>query len=151
MSKLDAILEYCVGAQNALHLKVQGKDCTAVKRKLPKREEEVDLAFQTTVSGSEQVDRVLRFAFGSCWSVVYRVEVTLITPCDGDALMNLADHEDWREATRAWFMKPSSIAVDGVKRVEIVTPSPFLDRAKLRQGYDYNQVVLDVTTYERRQ
>ncbi len=149
MSKLEAVLDYVVGAQNALALKVQAKDTTAVKRKLPKKEEDVDLAFQTTISGAEQVDQVRRIAFGSVWQVMYKVEITLITPCDRDALMNLGDHADWREATRAWFMKPGSIAVDGVKRVEIVN-APFLDRPKLAQGYDYNQVVLEVTTYERR-
>ncbi len=149
MSKLNDILDYIVAAQSTLGLQIEGKALGTVKRKLPKSEEPVDGGYQVTISGSEQVDRVKRIAFGSRWQVLYRVEITLVTPNDRDQLFNLTDHATWREATRAAWQVPGSVVVDGVKRVEIVD-APFLNRSQLNAGYDYDQVVLEITTYESR-
>lgn len=149
MSILNDILDAVVVGQNTLALAVDGVVVQAVKRKLPKREQPVDLDTQVSVSGSERVDQVKRIAFGSRFQVQYRIEITLITPGERDAAINLGGHTDWREATRAAWVKPGALAAAGVKRVEIVD-APFLNRSELAAGYDYNQVVLDVTTYEDR-
>jgi hypothetical protein len=149
VSKLNDLLDATVTAQGALALQVESKSLTTVKRKLPKKEEDVDLAFQVTVCGAELVDRARRIAFGSKWFVQYEIQITLITPGDRDAAHNLADHANWRESTRARYMKPNPLPGLGVKRVEIVE-APFLDRRELRDGYDYDQVVLRITTHESR-
>lgn len=149
MSMLASILSETAAAESALALVVEGNTLTAVVRKLPKHEETVDPPYQVFVSGAEQVDQVKRIAFGSRWQALYQVEITLITPGDHDAAINLEAHADWREATRAWFQKPKPLSTPGVKRVEIIQ-APFLNRAQLAKGYDYNQVVIQVTTYEER-
>lgn len=149
MSVLNSILDEVVAIQDSLALKVESKDLRNVKRKLPKREERIDLSFQVTVNGSERVDQVKRIGFGQRWQVLYNVEITLITPGDRDAAQNLPDHAAWREATRAWYQKAQPFALAAVQRVEIVDAA-FLDRSQLAAGYDYNQVALQVTTYEDR-
>lgn len=149
MSMLNDILDRVVTIQNGLGLTLDGHVLTAVKRALPKREEQVDLSFQVTVSGQEQVDECTRIGFGGKWRVVYSVDVTLITPNDRDMLKHLPEHTDWREATRATYMATNPLALPGVKGVEVVR-SPMLMRSKLAKGYNYNQVSLIVTTYESR-
>ncbi len=147
MSLLNDIMDEVVTVQAALALSVGGHATTVVKRALPKREEEVDLSFQVTVSGKEQVDKCTRIAFGGKWRVVYSLDITLITPNDRDMLTHLPEHMDWRETTRARYMGQTPLATAGVKGVEVVD-SPMLPRNKLAQGYNYNQVSLLVTTYE---
>lgn len=149
MSKLVEILDYVVSAQDTLHLTIDGTEPQAVKRKLPKREEKVDPSLQVCVTATELVDDVRRIGFGSKWQCLYVVLITLITPNDRDQLLGLDDHAAWREGTRAFWQRPGSLAPVGCKRVEIVK-APFLDRAQLANGYDYNQVALQVTTYEAR-
>lgn len=147
MSMLNDIFDKIVKVQRGLSLTVDGNALPVEKRKLPKREETVDTAYQVTVSGTEMVDECTRIGFGGVWRVLYKIDVTLMTPNDRDQLRNLADHAAWREATRAEYMK--GLDLPSVKGVEIIQ-SPHLARSKLAQGYDYNQVTLLVTTYERR-
>ncbi len=153
MSVLDTILDAVVTDHTTAALSVASNTLSAVKRKLPKKEEKVDLAYRVTVSGAEDVDSVERIAFGSVFRVTYKIEMTLITPNDRDALTNLPEHAAWREATRARYMKATTTGplsgVSQAKRIEIVK-GPFLDRRKMAQGYDYNQICLAVTTYEKR-
>lgn len=149
MSALNDILDAVVTLQNTLALQVAGENLTAEKRKLPKREEPVDGGFLVCVSGAEQVDQMNRIGFGGCWQCFYAVDITLMTPNDRDQVLALPDHAAWREGTRALYQKPLALTGVDVRRVEVVQ-SPFLNRGKLAQGYDYNQVSIRVTTYERR-
>ncbi len=150
MSALGDILAAVVTKETTAARTVGGSALTVVKRKLPKREEPVDAAYQVNVTGAEVPDSVTRIAFGSTYRVEYRVEITLVAPNDHDATTNQTAHEDWREAVRADYMKPGPLAsVAAVKRVEIV-PGALFDRSKLNEGYDYNQITLAVWTYETR-
>lgn len=150
MSKLNDILDFVKARQEALALQVGGNALTVVKRKLPKREESVDTPYMTTVSGAEVVAEVKRVAFGGKYFVPYVVEITLVTPNDRDQLKNLADHTAWFEATRAAYMPVGAMgAVSGVYKVDIIQ-AEMLDRAQIKDGYDYTQVVLRVTTFETR-
>lgn len=146
MSALVALLDAAVALQTSLALTYENVALPVVKRALPKREEAVDAQAQVTVSGAQLVDEVKRIAFGSAWFCVYSLEVTLVTPADKDALIGVDPNANWREATRAAFMKPGALSA---KKVE-VAQAPHLDRGKLAQGYNYTQVALRVTTYERR-
>lgn len=148
MSTLAQILDAVTADHEAAARTVGGQALTVVKRKLPKREE-VDAPYSVTVSAAEQSDRTQRIAFGSVFMVVYRVEMTLVVPNDRDQATNLDDVTDWREATRARYMRPHPIPVAQVKRVEIVDGA-LLDRPLLTEGYDFSQLVIDVTTYETR-
>jgi hypothetical protein len=145
MSLLNSILDDIVSTVGSVPFNSEAVPC--VKRKLPKKEETVDVQTQSTVSGEELVDRIKRIGFGSCWQCLYRVQITLVTPNDRDQLYHMVEHTDWREGVRALFQKPKSVA--GAKRVEFVN-SPMFDRGELANGYDYDQLTLEVTTYERR-
>lgn len=147
MSALNTILDYIVATETSAALQVGGKVLAVVKSKLPKKEDTVGSDYSVYVSGAEQLDSLQRIAFGSKWQVTYTVELTLVTPNDRDQLINLADHINWREAVRARYMAPGPIP--NTAKVEIAR-APFLDRSKLADGYDYTQVVLDITTYESR-
>lgn len=148
MSKLNDILDFVVARQAAMNFQVNGNDLTVVKRKLPKREESVDASYMVTVSGAEQIAEAKRAAFGGKYFTPYVVEVTLVTPNDRDQLLNLADHAAWFEATRANYKAPGALsAVGNVYNVDVVQ-APMLDRAQIKEGYDYTQVVLRVTTFD---
>ncbi len=150
MSKLNDILEFVAAKQTALAITIGGNALTIVKRKLPKREETVDTSYMTTVSGAEQVAEVKRVAFGGKYLVPYVIEITLVTPNDKDELKNLADHTTWFENTRAAYQVNGMMAAVGhVYKVDVIQ-APMLDRAQIREGYDYTQVVLRVTTFETR-
>lgn len=153
MSTLNDTLDAVVADHQAAALTIGGSALTVVKRKLPKKEETVDAPYQVTISAAADPDEVTPiggYPGARVYLVKYRVEMTLITPNDHDAVTNLADHEAWREATRARYQKTKPLAaVAAVKRVEI-KPAPFLDRSKLADGYDYNQIVVSVWTYETR-
>ncbi len=149
MSVLADILSAVVTDHQNAALKIGGESLRIVKRKLPKREEGVDVSYQVTISGAEDVDRIERIAFGSVFRVQYRIEMTLVIPNDRDQLTNLDDVANWREATRARYMKPNPIAVAQVKRVEIEDGALF-NRTTLSEGYDFDQVVINVWTFERR-
>ncbi len=148
-SVLDRILSAVVSKLQLAGLSAGGNLLPVVKRKLPKKQETVDEDYQVTVSGAENADQTKRIAFGNAYKVNYTVEITLVSPNE-DQLTNLGDHTIWRESVRALFMKANPLpTVTEVKRLEIV-PAPFLDRSILSQGYDYNQIVLDVWTFETR-
>ncbi len=149
MSVLNDILDAVVTDHKAHPLKVGGQCLKVVKRKLPKKEERVDEHYQVTISGAEEADQVTRIAFGSRFRVTYTVEMTLITPNDRDQITNLADIANWREQVRARYMKPNPIAVSAVKRVEIAG-GVFLDRGDLSEGFDYDQIILTIWTFEDR-
>ena len=150
MSKLNDILEFVKTTQSTLALTVGGNALTVVKRKLPKREETVDTSYMTTISGAEQVAEVKRIAFKGKYLVPYVVEITLVTPNDKDELINLTDHATWLETTRgAYQVDLMMAAVGGIYKVEVIQ-NPFLDRAQIKEGYDYTQVVLRITTHETR-
>ncbi len=150
MSTLGTIIAAVVTKETAAARTIGANALTVVKRKLPKREEPVDAAYQVNVTGAEVPDSVTRIAFGSTFKVEYRIEITLIAPNDHDAATTRDEHGDWREAVRADYMKPAPLmAVSAVKRVEIV-PGALFDRSKLNEGYDYNQITLAVWTYETR-
>lgn len=149
MSKLNDILDYIVAAQTSLLLEIDGQSLPCVKRILTKKEDAVDATYQTTISAMERPDHVKRIAFGSCWQVIYDIEIAVVTPNERDMVFSLADHANWKETTRAWLQKPRSIAIDSVKRVEI-QDSPLLDHSKLGIGYNITWVAIAVTTYERR-
>lgn len=150
MSKLNDILEFVKTKQETLAQTIGGNALTVVKRKLPKREETVDTPYMVTVSGAEQVAEVKRAAFGGVFFVPYVVEITLVTPNDRDELLNLADHTTWLEGTRAAYMVAGMMAAVGsIYKVDVIQ-GPLLDRAQIKDGYDYTQVVLRVTTHETR-
>ena len=150
MSKLNDILEFVKTRQTTLNLSVAGTVLTIVKRKLPKREETVDSPYMTTISGAEVVAEVKRIAFKGKYLVPYVVEITLVTPNDKDELINLTDHATWLETTRgAYQVDLMMVAVGSIYKVEVIQ-NPFLDRAQIKDGYDYTQVVLRVTTHETR-
>ncbi|MBP3956466.1 hypothetical protein J8F10_14390 [Gemmata sp. G18] len=149
MSVLNDILDAVVADHKAAKLKIGTECLRVVKRKLPKKEEGVDDHFQVTISAAEQADQIVRIAFGNVFKVGYRVEMTLITPNDRDQLTNIDTIAAWREATRARYMKPNPIAVSAVKQVEIID-SLFLDRSTLADGYDFDQIALQIYTFERR-
>jgi hypothetical protein len=148
MSKLNDILDAIVTKETDAAATIGENALTVVKRKLPKREE-ADAAYQVTVNGAELVDRVQRIAFGNQFKVTYLVLVTLITPNDLDAALNLDEHAAWREAARARYMATTPLAGLGIQQID-VTPAPFLDRAALSAAYDYNQLALEITVYESR-
>lgn len=149
MSVLNDVLTDMVTSIAALELTIGENALSVVKRKLPKREETVDSQYQVTVNGKEMVDQIRRIGFGSCWQVLYNIDITLVSPTERDMLYNLDAHIAWREAVRAHFMAPSPIAVEEVKLVVFID-SPFLDRTQLSDGYDYDQLTIQITTYERR-
>ncbi len=152
MSALNDILDAALADATAAALTIGPNTPTVVKRKLPKKEETVDAAYQVTISGAERVDKVDRLAFGNVFKVEYAVELTLITPSE-DAATHLPEHAAWRETMRARYMGPTRTGplrtVTAVKGVE-VDPAPFLDRRKLAVGFNYDQLALRVTTYEVR-
>lgn len=150
MSKLNDILEFVKANQVTLALQVNSTALTVVKRKWPKREETVDEPYMTTVSGAELVAEVKRIAFGGKYLVPYNIEITLVTPNDRDALACLVDHTNWLEATKASYMVAGMMnAVGNIYQVDVIQ-GPMLDRGQMKDGYDYSQVVLRVTTHETR-
>lgn len=133
-----------------MSLSVNGNQLTAYTRKLPKREETVDAPYMVTVSGAENVDEIKRASFGDNYFCNYTIQVTLVTPNDRDQVQNLVDHAAWRETTRAAFQVTGMMfSVGNIYKVDIV-PGTFLDRSEIKEGFDYNQVVLKVTTFETR-
>jgi hypothetical protein len=151
MSLLNDILDAVVTEHEAVDPAptIGGKPLTVVKRKLPKREETVDAAYQVTISGVLVPESVKRIARGK-YMVMYAIEMTLITPNDHDAATNLPDHAAWRESTRARYMAATPLpTLATVKRIDVVT-GPFLDRAMLAEGYDYDQIALNIWSYESR-
>lgn len=156
MSKLNDILDAIVdreqdavvGLGQDYPLTVAGNPPTVVKRKMPKVEEAVDDLFQVTVSGAERTDQIRRLSFGSRYQVVYEVEITLVIPAV-DALTNLDGVTDWREEVRARYMRPGALSSLGVKKIDIDTGVLF-DGTLLNKNYDYDQVILRLTTYENR-
>lgn len=149
MSVLVEILDAVVADHLSANLSINGNLLSVVKRKLPKKEDTVDADYQVTVSGAEMVDRITPIAFGGSYKVSYRVEMTLIVPNDRDQLVNLDAVANWREATRVRYMVRKPLPVDAVKQVTIVE-GVFFDRTLLREGCDYDQVVIELITYETR-
>lgn len=152
MSTLNDILEAVKTDHTAAALTIGANALTIAKRKLPKHEETVDAAYQVTVSGAEQVDKVVRVGFGGIFRVEYLVEMTLIIPNDRDQLTNLPEVAAWRESTRARYQAVTHplTGVSGVKAVDLTDNGVWLDRTDLADGFDYDQLVIRVTTYERR-
>ncbi len=149
MSVLKSILDAIAAKETAAAPKIGPHTLKAYKRKLPKREEQLDDPYQVTVSGAEVPDSVELMSFGRKYRVRYKVEVTLVTPNDHDALTNLDAHTDWREACRARYMVPDPLPGLGVQWVGVTTGA-MLDRGQLADGYDYDQLILEVLTYETR-
>lgn len=152
MSTLNDILEAVKTDHVTAALTIGANALTIVKRKLPKQEETVDAAYQVTVSGAELVDRVTRVGFGGVFRVEYLVEMTLVIPNDRDQATNIDTVAAWRESTRARYQALAHplTGVTGVKAVDLTDNGVWLDRTDLAEGYDYDQLVIRVTTYERR-
>lgn len=152
MSTLNDILSAVVTDHQAAALTIGANALTIAKRKLPKQEEGVDAAYQVTVSGAEQVDRVTRVGFGGIFRVEYLVEMTLVIPNDRDQATNIDTVAAWRESTRARYQAVTHplTVVSAVKAVDLTDNGVWLDRTDLADGYDYDQLVIRVTTYERR-
>ncbi len=150
MSVLGDILDAIVVDHQVAALTISGNALTIVKRKLPTAEEGVDAAYQVTISGAEAVDKVKRIAFGQRFQVEYQIEMTLLVPSDRDQLTNLDAIAAWRETTRARYQGRNPLpGVTAVKRVEIDS-GVFLDRADVANGFDFDQIVIRITTYENR-
>lgn len=149
MSALNDILGAIVAKETLAAAKIGPHALTVVKRKLPQKEE-ADRAYQVTVCGAELVDRIKRIAFGGLHKVTYSVLVTLVTPNDHDALVYLTEHTNWREAVRARYMAAVAPLPNlNIQQIDVV-PAPMLDRSALAEGYDFDQVALEITTYETR-
>jgi hypothetical protein len=148
-SALSAIVSAVYDLEVLEAYSVGGSIVPVVIRKLPKRREPLDSARRITVNAVEIPDSVRRMAFGSRFLVKYRVEITLVEPNDNDAVTNLTEHTDWKEATRARYQAPGVLAAVGVTRVEIDN-SPLLDRRNLVDGYDFTRVGFTCWSYEDR-
>ncbi|MBP3956325.1 hypothetical protein J8F10_13625 [Gemmata sp. G18] len=147
-SNLDTILDAVVTAVRELNFKLTGPGSVpVVKRKLPKREEAVDPSEQVTVSGAAELDSVTPIAFGDVFRVRYRVEVTLVTSNKNDQVKNLPEYLAFRQQVRQLFRKPPLVGAAAVVDLDVVG-GEFLDRGMISQGYDYQQVVIRVTTIE---
>jgi hypothetical protein len=150
VSILNDILDAIVTDHTTNALTVGGNSLTIVKRKMPKRHETVDQPYQVTISGAENVDLTTRISFDHWFKVQYNIEMTLITPSEGDTAKNLADHAQWRESVRARYMAQTPLSsVTAIQQIDVL-PSPLLPRRLLVDGYDYNQILLRITTYEDR-
>lgn len=151
MSQLTTILDTVVQGVTALGLQLNGKVLPVVKRKLPKKQEVVDLGAQITVSGTVDVDRQKPWAFGAgtgtaLYRVDYRIEITLICPNDNDAVTNLDAYTQFRESIRQAF-RNAPLAGTQVYDQKF-DDGPFLDRGNMHDGYDYQQVVIKMSTIE---
>lgn len=143
MSRLNDLLDAIVADHVAAALQIGGNTLTIVKRKLPKKEETVDADYQVSIYAepiSERSDRIAN----NTYLVKYFISMTLITPNDRDALVNLVDHAAWRESTRARYEVLTTLG-----RIDF-RDAPFLDRTQLAEGYDYQTIAITIWSFENR-
>lgn len=151
MSVLFDILEAVQANVEALELTLSSAPTTPITvdiGKLPKREEVIDGLPKISITGAVDLDSRRPFSFGDKWFIEYIVEITLMAPNNRDNATNLEDYTDWRYEVQNRFRKPPLSGGPAVVYDLDVLDGDFLDREILNQGYDYQQVVVKVTTIE---
>ena len=151
-SNQDSILNAFVSQIGTLSISLLGVMVPVAKRKLPKKDEQLNPPVQIVVCSDVLADQLGWMCFGTL-KMRYRVQVVIISPNNNDNLTNLPVYTQWRQQIRNLF--------DGYIKGGVLLPgiSPpvydmdyrggsFLPRDRLAQTYDYQDLNYDVMTTE---
>lgn len=157
-SKLNALMDAIVATIQELNCQLNGESVPVVKRKLPKKEQQVDPAVQITVCAAEDVEDQQYHDFTGAMRVTYAFEITIISPNNDDQLTNLDLYTEWRESIRMRFKKPPFVVYYGTDESGValpvtvfqmrVLPGKFLDRNLISENYDYQMLRLEIVVIE---
>jgi hypothetical protein len=120
---------------------------TVVKRKLPKKDETLQPPTQIIVCLGPKADDLGWWSFG-VKKMRYYVEITFVSPNNNDNASNLDLYTQWRQQIRNHFAKPPLVGCASVVDLDVLGGN-FLPRTgKLSTLYDYQQIIVRVTTAE---
>lgn len=120
-----------------------------VLRKLPKKGEQIDPDIQITVCKAETPEIVVFYAFGVV-KVRYPIEITIISPNNRNQFTGIDYYANWRQVIRYALQKPpvlnltqntTAFDVDNI-------PQNFFDRREISDLYDYQQIIVWISTIE---
>jgi hypothetical protein len=120
-----------------------------VLRKLPKKGEQIDPDILLTICKAETPEDVKFYAFGVV-KVRYPIEITIISPNNMDNYTNINYYANWRQTIRLALQKPPVLNLtENTYAFDVDnTPQNFLDRREISDIYDYQQIVVWVSTIE---